>query len=181
MPSVFTPQSTDVAVFGLYALLWFVAFLGGIALGSAVSAIWLRLAVQWLRFEPISYLDAFRSTLIANFSAVMFHVAIGINQGYMLAVSSAARGGDPRLQRYELSRLPELYQPTFFLFSAIFSTVMIAAVFCRTIPSADEQPVTFPQALSLAAFYQALSLAIGMLFIVIAYLIAVGWTGWTGT
>jgi hypothetical protein len=177
MLNPFSVAPGEPAVFALYSLIWVLAFLAGLALGSLVSAIWLRLAVQWLGFQPISYLGAFKSALIANFSVLMFHIGVGLNFGLTQVMNAIQRRGmDPQFQRFEPSGVSN-HPPIFFLYAAIFGLVLTAAIFSRTIPAPKEEPpLNFTQSLSIAAFYQALSLAIMAVLALIAYLIAAGWS-----
>jgi hypothetical protein len=162
---------TSPIVVALFSLVWFGAFLGGVAVGSLISAIWLRLAVEWLGFKPIPYLASFKSALISNFSLLMFNLGVGFNQ----VLLSVMQGGGPGRSMDPRAML-SMYEPVYFLVAAVFGLVMTAAIFSRTIPTPkDEPPLSFAQSLAIAVFYQALSLAFMVLLFLIAYLIAAGW------
>jgi hypothetical protein len=162
---------TSPIVAAFYWFVYLLAVLAGVLIGSLISAIWLRLAVQWLGFKPIPYLASFKSALISNFSLLMFNLGVGFSQGVLALMRSGGPGQstDPRA-------LLSMYEPTYFLWTAVFGLVMTAAIFTRTIPVApNESPLTFPQCLAIAVFYQALSLAIMVLLFLIALLICTSW------
>lgn len=162
---------TSPIVFAFWAFIYFFSFLAGVLVGSLISAIWLRLAVEWLGFKPIPYLASFKSALISSFSLLMFNLGVGFNQG-LLAIM---RGGSPG-QTMDPRALLAMYEPIYFLWTAMFGLVVTAAIFTRTIPvPRDEPPLTFPQCLAIAVFYQALSLAIMVLLFLVALLICTSW------
>ena len=107
----------DEILFVLNLLGGIFCFAVGLAVGSLLGAIWLRLAARWLRYADIPYFVAFRHVLLANFVTFTISFSVGIN--YSVSVRLIQFFSDQR-QRVDFTYG---YTPTFFLISTIFGLI----------------------------------------------------------
>lgn len=164
-------------LFALKALGGVVGFSIGMVLGSLVSAIWLRLAAQWLRFGNIPYVTAFKCAILSNFVVFTLNFSIGVNHGVTIAMLGQVFSD----QRSQSMNFTFAYSPIYFLCATIFGLLVTSAIFCRTIPNNDtDSRITFGDSLALASSYFALAFACMLLLGLLAFCIVTGFLAVAG-
>lgn len=155
------------SLFALKALAGVVGFGIGLLLGSLFAAIWLRLAALWLGFGNVGYRTAFKCTLMSNFVVAVIHFSVGFNYG----IASHLLSDSPSTVR----SFSFAYSPIYFLYALVFSLLLTAAIFRRTIKAeGDSSLALFGDSFALASLYYALAFALMIILMLVVYLFITG-------
>ena len=146
-----------------------VGYFVGLAVGSLISAIWLRLAAMWLGFQRIPYLRAYGCVLVTNFAVSTLSFSTGVNHRVFLALA------DRYLENPDTGfRPPSMYlsfTPTLLFYVTVLGLLLTAALFARFVKDTDSARIRFGDAFGLAALYYAISFAVAIVLALIAFCI----------
>ena len=140
-------------------------------LGVLLSAIAIRHACNWLGLGQITYGNAIKTSVIANFSTLAINAAIGFQYGLMAAATSGGRESDL------MERLAFQTSPIQMVYMTALSLVIAASIYQMIIKPKSQAPVfqkegdlgptsrdlKFTEALGLVAFSQGITVAVIML------------------
>lgn len=154
----------------LSAVKFLAIFIGvgvGLMIGSLISAIWLRLAAQFLSFNRVPYLTAFKISLVSNFVMFVLNFSIGANQGLALAAMK------PNMRRLTTLDYGHYFSPIYFLLATVGGVLLTALVIGRMLPREEKEPrVSFGDTVVLSSLYIAISFVCMFLVLMIAFSVA---------
>lgn len=152
-------------LFALKALAYIIGYAFATVVGSFISAIWLRLAAQWLGFVNIPYFNAFKSALISNFVVLTFNFSTGVNYGLSVGLLRQMSSQDSS-RSFDLTYA---YSPIYFLYATISAVLVTAVIFCRTLPDKESgSRFTFSDSIALTSFYFTLAFAFATVLALLA-------------
>ncbi|MEM7557661.1 MAG: hypothetical protein AAF394_00935 [Planctomycetota bacterium] len=162
------PLLTDVgALYFLYGLGYILASLVGLAVGSVVSSVWLRLSAWWLELGTIPFGNAFRCCFLSNMVITMMHFSIGFNVG-LSARYTSGRSGLEDVMRY--SGFTSMY----FLYAFVIGVVASACILRRFIKDEKGNRMTFGDAFTLAVVHSAVAMLFFLILVTLLFAIGLG-------
>ncbi|MCA9038917.1 MAG: hypothetical protein KDA65_01080 [Planctomycetaceae bacterium] len=163
------------------------AIITALLVGSFIGAIILRLTTQILNYGLPAYWNTFKTVLLTNIVLTVFNYIMTANtlapvflREFLRPENTNRRNqGFIDQENYRMiSQLTYQFTPTSTLLTLITITLMIAAIFSRSLIFNDEKPrLSFMDAVIVAFSYFAFSFFFGLV-VVIVVLIAVGIIAW---